>query len=164
MSTQPNKAFINLTPIERARLKIIIMLALTGVFNAVLAVLAYFDQFKVIDWKVLTTSVLAQAALAVLEAVRKYYTASGDAPLATTVGLVETEVAARTPVVKLSPNEQALKDALAQLVAAQTDAANTALQPKAEAGEMPAIKAIASDIPTLNTLPNIAAISQPQQG
>src|ERR1700738_373340 len=90
----------DLTPAQRARLKLYWHIAFIVAFNGIMAGIAIMDQNRNgVDWQVLATSVVAQMALALFDTMKKYVAASGDVPLATLLDLARNEVAARAPVV-----------------------------------------------------------------
>jgi hypothetical protein len=167
MSTQPNnKTFVpkDLTPIERARLKAIALIAIAVLLNAVLMILAALDQFQTITARDLFVSVAISVVMALAETARKYFTASGELPFSMLLSMAENEIPA-SPV-KLSANEQAVQQAFTNIVQPQVNAAlNDARGIQAPAPVNPqAVPVVPASVQLLNTIPNIAKISNPQQG
>ena len=135
----------SLTPAQRARLKIYWHFAVIGGSTALLTLLGLADQFKTIDLKTLVTVVGGQAALAILDATRKYFQATGQVQYAAGAGQVEQIVAEKAPV---SP-----KPTLFGLQVEQ--AAQAFIAPPAPiVSSNPAV----ASAETQNTLPDIAVI------
>jgi hypothetical protein len=87
------KTPINLTPIERVRLKLVEYTASVVFLNIVLAILSLIATGGKINVTILLTVVGGQAVLALFLAVLKYFTAQGDAPLVIALESAAKEVA-----------------------------------------------------------------------
>lgn len=111
----------DLTPLQRARLKLISHFILIFVFNMGLAVYVYFTSAPgMYNWYVVAYSAAAQGALALLDALRKYYSAQGDLPLSTAFELAQKELAVNAPPAPpMTVNEQAIAQTVAALLAPQ---------------------------------------------
>lgn len=93
----------DLTPTQRAFLKLIEALAWTAVVNIVFAIAAYLANNQTVDWKALSLFASAQALLAVLLAISKYFKANGQPLLSTAIDLAAQELIRRSgtsPVVE----------------------------------------------------------------
>jgi len=105
----------DLSPAERAQLKLYWHFAVIAVFNGTLAAVSIISQQKVISWHVVLVAFLSQGVLACIDAIKKYTAASGDVPLSTLFGLIRNEVASVAPAVQLSSNEQALQQSISDV-------------------------------------------------
>jgi hypothetical protein len=176
----------DLTPAQRAQLKLISHFAIIFVFNGVLAAVAYLSSGKLIGWQTIIVAAVAQATLALLDSLKKYFTASGQLPISTLIELASAEIASKAPTVQYSTNEQALQSAVNNLFAQDISVQPTSAIKPVTYSVTPAdlkpnptgIQAIAPvtlptqqqqtndppvDAPRITTLPNIAAIQNQQQ-
>jgi hypothetical protein len=185
MSTQQNnivKMPVDLTPAQRAGLKLYGHFAIIALFNGLMAGIVLITNDRFFTWQTVALVVLGQATLALLDALKKYYTASNQLPLSTLFDLARQEAATKVPAVQYTPNQQAINDAVNNLLL-QTDTSPNAAQnatkpvvytatstePAAQgatptaASATPVYPPIPDNVATLNTLPNISAISQAEQ-
>src|SRR5919206_1635331 len=81
---------VDLTPMQRAKLKLYSHLVMIALFNGLLAAVAAIS--KSVPWETIGTITIAQLALAGLDALVKYYKASGQLPLSTLFDLIRSEV------------------------------------------------------------------------
>jgi hypothetical protein len=193
MSTQQNNLIIklpvDLTPAQRARIKVYEQFVIIALFNGLLAGLVYISNQQVISWSTVAIVVIAQAALALLNAVQKYWTANNQQPLSVLFGLIrqqaEAEIATRTPEVKYTPAQQAIQQAVNDLLFKQFDASpnaaataakpatisasqsdltpQTAPAPTTPAPAAPEYPGIPDDAELLNSIPNLPAVNPPAQ-
>lgn len=157
------------TPAERARRKAYLHIAAIVVFNGILsAIAAYSQNPNGITWKTVAIAVIAQMVLAAIDVLAKFYSASGQMPLSVLFSLVSAEATARAP--KLSAPEVAAAQAAAAIVTPQDTAAvapavaaaMSAIAPFGQVAEAAAVAHPSLDnVPTVSTLPNIAAIKRP---
>lgn len=142
----------DLTPAERARLKLYSHFAIIAIVNGVLAGFALLTSGAVIGWQTILACVISQAGLALLDGLKKYYSASGELPLSTMLDLARQEVAAKAPPAPAyTPNELALQQSFNTYMASQQISppgqSTVSIHPAPDA-----------TIDRLNTLPNIAAV------
>lgn len=118
----------DLTPLERARLKLISHIAIIAVFNGLLAALSYLGSMTSgapLNWGVFSTIVLAQIVLAVLDSAKKYFTAKSDVPISTLLDMARQEVAAKTPQIAYNVQEKAVQSAISSLYDSSTTSTTT---------------------------------------
>src|SRR5579859_7579246 len=96
----------DLTPAQRAALKLASHFLLIFVFNALLAGYVWVSNGAVFSWREVFLVVGAQAALAVLDAGKKYFTAQGDIPFSSLLELARLQLAQRAPQVAYTPAQQ----------------------------------------------------------
>ena len=82
---------LNLSPGERAFLKLAKGWLYTAGGTGLIALVQYLNSSQV-DWRHLLIGTGSAAGLSLLNAVDKYFTAQGDAPLATATQAVETKI------------------------------------------------------------------------
>jgi hypothetical protein len=167
---------VDLSPAERAALKLYWHIAIIAIFNGALAALALISQQKIINWQIVLTAFVSQAVIAALATMQKYTSASNQPALSTFFDLARQEAVAKSAPVPFSANEQAIQQAIMQVFfPGQNNAgpANAALPAVASAlttepaaqGPTP-IPHPAGPAPstqeTINTLPNISAIGKAQ--
>lgn len=180
MSTQQNnvvKLPVDLTPAQRAGLKLISHFAIIAIFNGVMAGLVVASNGQVFNWQTVGMVVLGQAVLALLDALKKYYTASNQLPLSTLFDLVRQETLAKIQPISYTPIQQAISDNVNSLLN-QTDASPNAAQNAAKPAVLsaspsdlkpdnaPAPTQVAptaqytlpDNVQTVNTLPNLSAV------
>lgn len=171
---------VDLSPTQRAALKLWSHLLIIAVFNGLLAAMALLGTG--VSWPVVLTSATSQAVLALLDALYKYYKASGQVPLSTFFALIRAEAASRVPSVKLDSNEQALQQTVSDLFSTTGNATGGAPVPSystvvaapspsspalAEQGTSPQATTPALEHPDMsnvqltNSIPNLAAIRIP---
>lgn len=92
---QRARAKLPLTPGERAWLKLAEGLALTAVLAALVTAGHALEGSGPVDWQRVGFAAGVAALVAVLNALAKYFTAQGDAPLADALTLLASEAAAR---------------------------------------------------------------------
>lgn len=160
MSTIPQDK----TPIQRAQLKLISHFAIIGVTTAVLAALAYINgnSSGSIDWGVLGIAIASQVILALLDAAKKYFAAQNEPSYADLMELARNEVAARSPEIKYTANEQAIAATITDLVSAAGPKPATVGIPDAPASSSYHEEAAEGNM--VNTLPIIIAVKDRAQG
>lgn len=134
------------------------------------------------SWQSIALVILGQIALAFLDALKKYYSASNQLPLSALFDLVRQDAASKVPTVQYTPNQQAIVNSVNALLA-QTDTSPNAAQNAAKPlvlaptptestaqGAQPTESVtqteeykIPADAQTITTLPNLAAIQQNRQ-
>lgn len=172
----------DLTPLERARLKLIGHFILIFVFNAVFSVYLYLSNVgtnNAFNWQLLLISASSQGALALADGLKKYYSAQGDIPLAGLYTLAHNEIAAKTPVAPVATlNQEALHQTISDIINVQfvglRNAVVQAVSPPAQPTQAmqalpPLVKppvtlsapsVVASDpIRLQNTLPSMVALN-----
>jgi hypothetical protein len=190
MSTQQNninpiKLPVDLTAAQRAKIKVYEQFIIIALFNGLLAGLVYISNQDVISWSTVGIVVIAQAALALLNAVQKYWTATNQQPLSALFSLVyqqaQAEVTTRTPEVKYTPAQQAISQAVNDLLFKQFDASpnaaataakpatisasqsdllpQTAPAPTATAPVVAEYPGIPEGVDLLNSIPNLPAVN-----
>lgn len=145
----------DLTPGQRARLKLYSHIAIIALVNGVLAALAFFTSGNVVSWQEVGICAVSQALLAGLDALKKYYSASGELPLSVMLDFARQEVAAKAPPAPTSPDLQALANTITNnLLSAQTQ-----ISPPGASSNLPSIRQVQSPpVEQMTTIPNIAAI------
>lgn len=110
----------DLTPVQRAQLKLVSHLIMIAIFNALLSALVYFSgNTSGVNWNIIINVVIGQCALAVFDTARKYFTAQNDPTYASIVSLVATQLG----IDKVAP--VALTSAQQTTVSTIASAANT---------------------------------------
>lgn len=144
----------DLTPAQRARLRLYSLAITIAVINGVLAAMAFFTNGTTINWQQVGICFVSQAMLAALEVLRKYYSASGELPISTLLDFARQEVAAKAPPAPASPDLQQLANTITNnLLAAQTQ-----ISPPG-ASNLPSIRQVQSPpVEMMSTIPNIATI------
>ena len=150
---------VDLTPVQRATLKLWEHFIVIGLFNGVLAGLATVHAG--VSWQTVLSSVVWQVILGLLMSGYKYYKSAGQLPLSTLFNLVYNEAAAQAPAVKLDANQQALAQTINDLFApvysnAPTDLIGKGAEPTPAPANPQSTSAQAGE--TINTIPNIAAL------
>jgi hypothetical protein len=158
----------DLTPLERARLKLISHIAIIAVFNGLLAALSYLGSLTSgaeINWSFFSTIVLAQIVLAVLDATKKYFTAKSDVPLSALLDMARQEIAAKTPQPVYNTQEKAVQSAISSLYDSTITSPSTTLSTPNSGSVAPQAQQTAviqhtniQDTPIFNTLPEINAV------
>lgn len=106
----------DLTPAQRAGLKLFSHFVLIGIFNALLAGYSWFSN-NAFSWHALLLVVGAQAALAILDAAKKYFTAQGDLPFSSLIELARLDLAQHTPAPAYTPAQQSLQQSISSAFA-----------------------------------------------
>lgn len=113
----------DLTPLERTRLKLIGHFAIIFVFNAIFSVYLYLSSIGTnspFNWQLLAISASSQGALALLDGLKKYYSAQGDIPLSGLYTLAHNEIAAKAPVAPVATvNQEALHATISDVINSQ---------------------------------------------
>jgi hypothetical protein len=158
----------DLTPLERARLKLISHIAIIAVFNGLLAALSYLGSLTSgapIDWGLFSTIVLAQIVLAVLDASKKYFTAKNDVPISALLDMARQEVAAKTPQIAYNTQEKAVQSAISSLYDSTITSPSTTFSTPNNGSVAPQAQPAAvvqhtniQDTPIFSTLPEITAV------
>jgi hypothetical protein len=94
---QKAAARLNLTPTERAILKLIESLIYVAGFNVIVAAAQYIENNQQINWAFMLKLVIAQAILAVVMALSKYFKAQGDPAIAAAIDSEEQNLAKNAP-------------------------------------------------------------------
>ena len=146
---------IDLTPGQRAKLKLYSHFAIIAIFNGVLAALVLLGNGSAISWNVVLISAVSQATLALLDGLKKYYSASGELPLSMLLDLARQEVAAKAPPAPAyTQNELAAQQAFNNLISSQQISPPPVSSPVAIAHPIP------DNADRFSTIPNIAAITK----
>lgn len=142
------------TPAQRALFKLFSHVAIIALVNGVLAALAFFTNGSVVNWQEVGICAVSQGLLAGLDALKKYYSASGELPLSVMLDFARQEVAAKAPQPPASPDLQQLANTITNnLLTAQTQ-----ISPPG-ASNLPSIRQVQSPpVEMMTTIPNIAAI------
>lgn len=145
----------DLTPAQRAAIKIWEQFIAIAFLNGILAGVAYLDSFKTIDVKMLITVVLSQALLALCNVATKYLKASGQLPLSIMVSTAATEIASRAPATPVyTPALQAAQTAVSDLFSSSQEPAAKGSDPV----PAPIVSILDEPAIPVTTLPNISAV------
>jgi hypothetical protein len=158
----------DLTPLERARLKLISHIAIIAVFNGLLAALSYLGSLASgapVNWGIFSTVIIAQMILAILDASKKYVTAKGDVPLSALLDMARQEVAAKTPQIAYNVQEKAVQSAISSLYDSIITSPSSTLSTPNNGTVAPQAQQTAvvqhtniQDTPIFSTLPEITAV------
>lgn len=106
----------DLTPAERAGLKLASHFVIIGIFNALLAAYSWFGNNS-FSWHAVLLVVGGQAALAILDALKKYVTAQGDLPFSSLIELARLDLAQHTPAPVYTPAQQSFQQSVSSVFA-----------------------------------------------
>lgn len=88
----------DMTPAARARLKLYSHFAIIFVFNAVLAALVFFtNNSGPINLYTLVVAVVAQGVLALVDSLKKFFTASGEPTISAMLDAARAEITKKAP-------------------------------------------------------------------
>ena len=114
----------DLSPAQRARLKLVSHLVIIAISTGLLAAYSVVSSTNgAINWRLLLVVAGGQAFLAGADALKKYYSAQGDLPLSALIDLVQQQAEKNVPKVAYTPNQEELKQALLQMIGDATPGA-----------------------------------------
>jgi hypothetical protein len=87
----------NMTPTERAALKLLEGFGYVVLMNVIYTITAYLSSNGNIDYAALAKLIVWQVVLALMLSIAKYFKAQGDTTLATAIDAAEAQVAKREP-------------------------------------------------------------------
>jgi len=164
---QKAAARLNLTPTERAILKLVESLLYVAAFNIIVAAAQYIQNNQQINWAFLLKLIIAQAILAVLLALSKYFKAQGDPAIAAAIDSEEQNLAKSAPagVNPVVPNSVSFTPAQPTSTSSSTQTAQavaTSSTPTPiEAEDIPAVQPVITPDMLTNTIPGIPVVSVP---
>lgn len=98
----------DMSPAARARLKLYSHFAIIFVFNAVLAALVFFtNNTGPINLYTLVVSVVAMGVLALIDSLKKFFTASGEPSISAMLDAARAEVVSKAPPAPAMPKAAA---------------------------------------------------------
>lgn len=189
MSQQPRKQSIvlggitlpiDVSPAERAKLKLYSQFVYIFIFNAILAGLAVLDGNTIVNWHTVMIAAIGQGVLALVNGLEKYFKANGQLPLSMLFSAVADSASKRVAHVQYNAPQQAAQQAFNQQYASFNPPANLPnpqalptvqpasvipqqpVQPLAQPQQIPVVDHPSlANVPLSNTLPNIGIV-QPQ--
>ena len=114
----------DLSPAQRARLKLLSHFAIIMISTALLAAYSVVSSANgAINWRLLLVVAGGQAFLAGADALKKYYSAQGDLPISAIIDLVQQQAEKNVPKVAYTPSQEGLKQAILQAIGEATPGA-----------------------------------------